>query len=114
VGPPPSANPGGGTGDFTYDLSDIRDDASYFADLMPQAAELVHCWNSVSTLVKHWGLWAGGSGSYVSASRQFADLYTGAAKEMSAIAQGLQQTAADYQAQEAENAQIARTVPNGG
>lgn len=103
---------GGGKGgtDFTVDLSDLRDDAKYVANLIPSAQELSQCWDSVSSLVQHWGLWSPVAGTYRDACRQFSSLYEGAATQMQAISDALNATAQRYEETEARGVRTSGTI----
>lgn len=108
-----NCNPGDGGGDGgekQWDLSDIRDDAAYFADLVPMAESIKACWDAAGPLVQHWGLWFAGAGSYKGGCSKFSNLYAGAAREMASISEGLNQNAELYQQQEESNAQTASNI----
>ncbi|MDO5736254.1 MAG: hypothetical protein Q4P15_07240 [Propionibacteriaceae bacterium] len=99
-----------GGDDFTVDISDLRDDAAIFDDLVGPAETLAACWQAAGPLVEHWGLWVMGRSPYLKGNQKFDTLYTGAALQMSAIADGLRKSAADYEQQEAANEAISGTI----
>lgn len=107
---PPAERPTSGGDDFTVDLSDLRDDAAAFADLAGPAETLAACWAAAAPLVQHWGLWSLGAPAYREGCGKFVALYEGAAVEMGAIADGLRETANEYEQQEAAGVAISGTI----
>lgn len=96
--------------DFTVDISDMRDDAAHFDDLVGPAKTLAACWQAAGPLVQHWGLWSFGAPAYRKGTGKFATLYEGAAVEMASIADGLRRSADQYEEQEAAGVAISGTI----
>ena len=67
----------------------------------------MNCWEAVSSLVQHWGLWTPVSGTYKKSCTQFGTLYEGAAKELQAVSQALNETAKRYEEMEASGVRLA-------
>lgn len=104
----PTSN--GDGSDFTVDLSDLRDDAAHFDDLVGPAQTLAACWQAAGPLVQHWGLWSLGAPAYREGCDRLATLSEGASVQMGALADGLRQSADDYEQQEAAGVAISGTI----
>ena len=104
------AGPNAAGSDFTVDLSDMRDDAALFDDLVGPAGTLAACWQAAGPLVQHWGLWSLGASSYKEGAGTLQSLYEGAAVEMATIADGLRRSADQYEEQEAAGVAISGTI----
>lgn len=108
--PPEQRTPPGECGDYEVDTGDLRADARLFEGIAPAAETLSSCWQSMSGLIQHWGLWADARGPFTDACNKFSQIYSTGAHEMQRNATTLNESADAYDQQEEFGTECANQI----